>query len=131
MKSRTIITTLLLGISLSLSAQINVLPSLKFFASFNAGTTKPVAKTDKSPIFALPNQKANWAFFNNKTCKVFAELGNLGEDFWVEENPFTAVTGYKSSNIVGKGSKYRATAYCSQLADFQRLFGQEPRFVGK
>ncbi len=131
MENRTIITALFVGFSLSLSAQINVLPSLKFFASFNMGTTKPVAKTDTRPTLILADRKANWAFFDNKTSKVFAELGNLGEDFWVEENPFTAIAGYKSSNIVGKGSKYRATAYCSQLADFQRLFGQEPRFAGK
>jgi hypothetical protein len=131
MKNYLVLTALLVGMSLSLSAQKNVLPSLKFFASIHTNTPNQVTKTEKKSAITVLSEEANWAFFNNKSCKIFAELGNLGEDFWVEEMPFAAREVNATSTIIGKKGKCQTASYCTQLADFQRLFGQNPCFAGK
>ncbi|MDZ7876923.1 MAG: hypothetical protein U5L45_04600 [Saprospiraceae bacterium] len=130
MKNHTLLTALFLGISLPLPAQKNTLPLICFFISYNVVALNQEATTDNKQGAASCTPKAVLPFFDDKTDNAFADLSDLGEDFWVEDLSFKNLSG-NTSNVVGGRNTRPTTLKWTLLNEFKRFFGQEPRFRKK
>jgi hypothetical protein len=131
MKTRTILVALTLGASLNAVAQNYSVPIKHFAAYKTVNTASDNVHSDKENLF-LSGRDLEIA--ENKSRKTFAELTNLGEGFWVEEQPFQArlePIAESSPKPIIKVNKYQNSLFFAQWTALSRFLEQDPFFFKK
>jgi hypothetical protein len=127
MKTITVIFALMFGFSLNGIAQ-NYPDAPKRFVAYKTPNAALVADYSVKENLFLSGYDLEIA--ENKARKSFAELTNLGEGFWVEQQPFQASTD-NSSPLRIKENKFPNAFSLAQWTAFSHLLEQEPIFCSK
>jgi hypothetical protein len=122
---------LIMGISLNMYAQNKEEQSTKQFASFNLKARQTFYKFQSSDKTAF-SEDVNLQKVDNSAGKFFKKFTDLGEGFWVAEQPFntpidvfnTTPTSKKDA-LFDKTDTYKMRALTAQLIKLNPIIGDE------